>query len=91
MMRLKLIDIESGREVEVEVEKEAHPTKLIDKLRELGVLSPREMALLGTSPDGRRIYYVPAATVEQLAAYLSLTKQLLYYKKYPIHGQQHKS
>ncbi|MEM1597155.1 MAG: hypothetical protein QXP31_11550 [Pyrobaculum sp.] len=86
MIRLKLIDIETGREVEVEVEKEAHPTKLIEKLRELGVLTPRETANFGTSPDGRHIYYVPAATVEQLAVYLNQTKQLLYFKKYPIHG-----
>ena len=49
-------------------------------------LKPEEIDMFGVSPDERHIYYVPAATVDQLIAYLNQTKQILYYRRYPIHG-----
>jgi len=86
MTRLKLVDIDTKNVVEIDVDGQAHPTKIIDKLKELGILKPNETAMFGVSPDERHIYYVPAATVDQLIAYLNQTKQILYYRRYPIHG-----
>ncbi|MFN7106125.1 MAG: hypothetical protein ACK4M3_06035 [Pyrobaculum sp.] len=87
-MRLKLVDLDRGAEVEIEIEREAHPTKIIDKLRELGLLKQYETAIFGVSLDGRRLYYLPAATVEQLAAYSSQTKQPICFRRFSIHRYQ---
>ncbi|MFN3803752.1 MAG: hypothetical protein ACK4SY_01705 [Pyrobaculum sp.] len=87
-MRLKLVDLDRGAEVEVEIEREAHPTGIVDRLRELGLLNQHETAIFGVSLDGRRVHYVPAATVEQLAAYSSQTKQPICFKRFAIHRHQ---
>lgn len=88
MMRVRLLDLDRGVEVEVEVERGAHPTKIVDKLRAAGLVSPREAVMFGVSPNRRQVFYVPAATVEQLVAYTNQTKQTLCFRRFPIHQYQ---
>lgn len=88
MTRLKLLDLDRGVEVEVEIEPWRHPSTVVEKLRELGVVKHDETITLGVSTGGRQIYYVPAATVEQLAAYLAQSRQKLCFRRFSIHRYQ---
>jgi len=60
----RLVDIDAKNAVEIDIDSQAHPTKIIDKLKELGILRPNETAMFSASPDERHIYYVPATTVD---------------------------
>ncbi|MEM1663272.1 MAG: hypothetical protein QW610_05485 [Pyrobaculum sp.] len=84
-MKIKLFDLDRGVEVEIEIEREAHPTTIIDKLRAIGLLTHRETAMIGVSLNRKQIWYVPASTVEQLVAYVNQTKQTLCFRRFPIH------
>lgn len=88
MMRLKLLDLDRGVEIEVEIEPERHPSVLVEKLREMGLVKHQETIALGVSPNGKQIYYVPAANVRQLVAYSAQSKQQLCFKRFPIHKYQ---
>ena len=56
------------------------------RLRELGIIRPNETAMLGVSMDSKRIAYVPAANLEQLAAYARQRNAVIAFRRFPIHG-----
>jgi NADH-quinone oxidoreductase subunit D len=85
-MQIKLLDLDNGREVVVEMDGRAHVVDLIQRLRELGVIRPNETAMLGVLMDSRRIAYVPAANLEQLAAYARQRNAVIAFRRFPIHG-----
>ncbi|MEM0463268.1 MAG: hypothetical protein QXS00_06795 [Pyrobaculum sp.] len=85
-MKVRLLDLDRGGAVEVEVDEKAHPIAIIDKLKELGIVGKFETVIFGVSPNGRQVFYVPAATVAQLVAYSNQTKQPLCFRRFPIHG-----
>ncbi|RFA97740.1 hypothetical protein [Pyrobaculum aerophilum] len=85
-MRIRLLDLDRGGAVELEVDEKAHPTSIIEKLREMGLVSRYETVMFGVTPNGRQIFYVPAATIEQLVAYSNQTKQPISFRRFPIHG-----
>lgn len=85
-MQLRLFDLDKKQEVVVEIDEKAHPLAIVDKLREMGLLGQREAAMFGVTLDEKRIAYVPAATVEQLAAYAAQKKTVIVFRRYPVHG-----
>jgi hypothetical protein len=85
-MQIRLFDLDNKREVVVEIDGKAHVVDLIQKLRDVGVIRPNETAMIGVPIDEKRIAYVPAVNLEQLAAYANQRKTVVAFKRYPIHG-----
>ncbi|MEZ0249067.1 MAG: hypothetical protein ABWJ97_07310 [Thermoproteus sp.] len=85
-MKVRLLDLDRGGEVEVEISPEASLLELIERLKAVGALSAREAAVVGVTADGRTVAYVPAANVAQLAAYSNQIRAALAFRRFPLHG-----
>ncbi|MEL9990125.1 MAG: hypothetical protein QXP98_02795 [Thermoproteus sp.] len=85
-MKVRLLDLDRGGEVEVDIGPEASLLELVERLRSAGALGAREAAVVGVSADGKTVAYVPAANVAQLVAYAGQVRAALAFKRFPIHG-----
>ncbi len=85
-MQIRLFDLDNKKEIVVEIDGKAHIVDLIQRLRELGVIRQNETAMIGVPLGEKRIAYVPAANLEQLATYANQRKVAIVFRRFPIHG-----
>lgn len=85
-MRARLYDADRRRWIEAELEGDVPLSAVEVELAKLGVLGPGEAAAVGLF-DGRRVVYVPAATLGQLVEWGRRRGMPPAFSRAPIYGR----